>query len=503
MEPARKGPEAPQASRKGKAARGGEDRNAGRWEIFLGISVFTVLPVVLFLNVLLLLDMHARVREGIKGGLEDSSRPRRTRRLAQSTSGTDREPLPPLASPDRVRKEGEVSRNAAPPVRSSPAVNRGQDSPTQPEPNTRFSRRPNGERRQPRYGIGTHTEAAVLWGLIWLRNHQDPDGKWSCKNFMMNCKGGTCTGPGGMADYDMGVTSLAVLAFLGAGQSHKHGKFKSTVKKGLKAMKERQTPEGCLGSEGENGRWMINHAIGTLALAEAYGLSNRSPLLQGPAQKAVDFLVDCQNPNLGWRYGRQPGESDTFVTGWAVLALKGAKISGLHVPKECFDGALNWFDRVTDESNYRVGYLNKGDSFSDRYEIEGTFKEMETMTALAVLSRIYILGTRAVNRPEILGGGTLLVQKPPLWDAEAGTIDMLYWHFGTMAMFQLGRMYWKAWNPPMKTATVTTQVGAGCEKGSWDPAGIWGAAGGRVYATAINVLTLEVYYRYGRILRVR
>ena len=40
---------------------------------------------------------------------------------------------------------------------------------------------------------------------------------------------------------------------------------------------------------------------------------------------------------------------------------------------------------------------------------------------------------------------------------------------------------------------------AGCEDGSWDPVGEWGAAGGRVYSTAICAMTLEVYYRYLRV----
>ena len=38
----------------------------------------------------------------------------------------------------------------------------------------------------------------------------------------------------------------------------------------------------------------------------------------------------------------------------------------------------------------------------------------------------------------------------------------------------------------------------GCEDGSWNPVGEWCLAGGRVYATAINALTLEIYYRYKR-----
>jgi len=51
----------------------------------------------------------------------------------------------------------------------------------------------------------------------------------------------------------------------------------------------------------------------------------------------------------------------------------------------------------------------------------------------------------------------------------------------------------------MKEALVPYQEGekAGCVRGSWNPAvDKWGSVGGRIYATAINVLTLEVYYRY-------
>jgi hypothetical protein len=60
---------------------------------------------------------------------------------------------------------------------------------------------------------------------------------------------------------------------------------------------------------------------------------------------------------------------------------------------------------------------------------------------------------------------------------------------------------WKKWNEPMKNALVPNQKTAkdGCQNGSWDPASRWGEEGGRVWATAINSLTLEVYYRYAAV----
>ncbi|MHC4600363.1 MAG: prenyltransferase/squalene oxidase repeat-containing protein [Planctomycetota bacterium] len=350
---------------------------------------------------------------------------------------------------------------------------------------------------------GLHTYSAVVLAQNWLKDHQNPDGMWSCDKFMMNCKKGSCSGAGSHAEYDTGVTGLALLAFLGAGQTHKHGRYKTTVRKALKALKERQTPDGCFGPKSADGHWIYNHAIASMAMAEAYGMSGESPLLKIPAQKGIDFLVDCQNPYLGWRYGRQTGASDTSVTGWAVLALKSAKIAGLEVPEGSFEGALNWLDKATDESYYKTGYTSKGDTGARLPEVMGKFQSTEAMTAVAVISRIFIQGPPAAHRPEVLGGANLLKQNPPKWDVRGGTIDMYYWYYGTLAMFQLGKSYWKPWNEAMKDALVPTQRRDGCEGGSWDPIGAWGTAGGRVYSTAINCLSLEIYYRYGRILNVR
>ena len=57
---------------------------------------------------------------------------------------------------------------------------------------------------------------------------------------------------------------------------------------------------------------------------------------------------------------------------------------------------------------------------------------------------------------------------------------------------------WREWNEAMQEALLPTQVMGGCEDGSWDPIGEWGAAGGRCYSTAIGAMTLEVYYRFIR-----
>ena len=76
---------------------------------------------------------------------------------------------------------------------------------------------------------------------------------------------------------------------------------------------------------------------------------------------------------------------------------------------------------------------------------------------------------------------------------------MFYWYWGSYALFQYGGKKWLTWNEAMKNALLSTQRQGGCADGSWDPVGKWGMVGGRVYSTAINTLTLEIYYRYARI----
>jgi hypothetical protein len=363
-----------------------------------------------------------------------------------------------------------------------------------------FGHRFGGKRRLNVGRTPRHAQRAVDDGLNWLARHQKPDGTWSCRQFMLCCEKGACAGPGCREDYDLGVSGLALLAFLGAGNTQRHGKHKTATKAAIAAIRDRQAPDGCFGPKSADGHWTYNHAICTMAMAEAYGMTG-SPTLLACAQKAVDFLVECQNPSLGWRYGSRPGDSDTSITGWAVLALKSARMAKLTVPQESFDAALRWVDKATDEVTYRTGYSGKGGGCARLPEAIGKFGETESMTAAGLISRIFVLGKDAQSRPEVLGGANLLKASPPRWDVKAGTIDYYYWYYGTLAAFQLGGTLWKAWEGPMGEALVPAQKKEGCEKGSWDPVDAWGSAGGRVYATAINTLTLEIYYRYGRIFK--
>ncbi|HTF57580.1 MAG TPA: hypothetical protein VK661_10135 [Planctomycetota bacterium] len=323
--------------------------------------------------------------------------------------------------------------------------------------------------------------------------------------------GTKCTGAGD-PENDTGVTGLALLAFLGAGYTHlskdeypdplvpgRKLRFGEAVKNGLKWLLSKQDPEGCIGGRGT--KYMYNHTIAALALSEAYGMS-ATQLFKGPAQQAIDFVLASQNPERAWRYTRQPGDNDTSVTGWAIMALKSAELSELTVAtRDSYERARKWFDEVTDTTYYRVGY-NSRNSGQVHNAFNQDFNHHESMTAVGVLCRIFMSKDK---KEPALAGVNLLVKDLPAWKPDS--IDYYYWYYASLALFQYdgpNGPNWKRWNEAMKDALVPNQKTAkdGCANGSWTSENErWGAEGGRVYAVAINALTLEVYYRYPNVFR--
>ena len=74
--------------------------------------------------------------------------------------------------------------------------------------------------------------------------------------------------------------------------------------------------------------------------------------------------------------------------------------------------------------------------------------------------------------------------------------DFYLWYNCTLAMFQAGGEPWEQWNSIVRDTIVRLQRHDGCARGGWDHDSRWGDRGGRIYTTALAVLTLEVYYRY-------
>jgi hypothetical protein len=126
------------------------------------------------------------------------------------------------------------------------------------------------------------------------------------------------------------------------------------------------------------------------------------------------------------------------------------------------------------------------------------------MEALALCLRIFADGE---DEPAALeAGARRLLQDRPRVGADRLSVDYYYWYHATLALHQIdgpgsprrtGR-WWEPWNAAMTGALLPLQeTGEGlCAAGAWLVPDRWGFQDGPVYATALAVLTLEVYYRY-------
>ncbi len=193
-----------------------------------------------------------------------------------------------------------------------------------------------------KFGGNEKSEAAVAHGLNWLIRMQSQDGSWSLQGPFPDK---------GKAPHEIAGTAFGLLPFLSAGYSHKgKGVHTEVVKRGLLYLSRKQNPR-----TGDLGGNMYEHALGTMALVKAYGLTNDPPL-RVPAQKAVNYLVVSQHAAGGWRYTpNMPG--DASVTGWVLQALWQAKQTKLDVPDVTFQKAIRFLASCQDKESGGYSYL--------------------------------------------------------------------------------------------------------------------------------------------------
>ena len=332
-------------------------------------------------------------------------------------------------------------------------------------------------------GGTTLTEAAVARGLRWMANHQNDDGSWSLAGFS-RAGGCNCGGEGHFHGKSPG-TALAMLPYLGAGQTHLAGRYKGSVGRGLRWLIQNQGSDGDLRAGATGNEGMYTHGQAAIVLCEAFAMTGDEEL-RVPAQKAIDFIVAAQYRDGGWRY--QPGprsqSGDTSVVGWQLMALQSARAANLTVPDETWQLADLYLDSVQHNGGSRYSYQARGGP-------------THVMTAEALLCRMYLGWTK--DQPGLARGIEWLAENHMPYEQRP---DIYYWYYGTQVMHHHGGPEWEAWNLKMRDVLCESQETAGHAAGSWSPGGHpHGSAGGRIYVTALSICTLEVYYRHLPIFR--
>jgi hypothetical protein len=202
---------------------------------------------------------------------------------------------------------------------------------------------------------------------------------------------------------------------------------------------------------------------------------------QEPAQRALDYCLEVQSPEGGWRY--QPGfDSDLSVTGWFVMALQSARMAGLHVPSESLLRVGNFLDSVSHDAGAKYAYT------------PGQGKRL-SMTAEGLLCRQYLGWPR--NDARLRRGVEELLANLP--EDREGVRDAYYWYYAAQVCHHMEGDAWRQWNVVMREVIPAMQVREGKERGSWDPdrdSGIGVSGGGRLFVTCLSTFMLEVYYRH-------
>jgi hypothetical protein len=350
------------------------------------------------------------------------------------------------------------------------------------------------------------SELGVAGGLEWLARHQADDGHW----------GPDCLGPGGLCcerehpcsgngqKFEAALTGLAVLAFQAGGHyDFNDHPYSDRVRRGLDWLVARQGPNGeIVGSlsviEAQGGvvryddRFMYEHAIATFALAESCAVARAAQRhlderYLGAALRAVRFIEAQQHEDGGWRYHPIKSEpSDASVSGWAMLALKTAVEADLPVDKQVLSRMVAFFKKLEDPLTGRTHYqLNS----------YGT----EALTGVGMMVDEFVLKRRDSELVPLAAPHLADVASTQWGEGRNGASDFYLWYNCTLAMFQAGGDPWKRWNDVVRDRVLALQLhGSDCVRGSWEPQSQWGGYGGRIYTTALAVLTLEVYYRFAR-----
>ena len=330
-------------------------------------------------------------------------------------------------------------------------------------------------------GGNTASEQAVARALEWLSGHQLPDGSWSFDHTLHPDCRGQCRNPGDLANARNGATAMALLPFLGAGQTHTEGKYQQQVKAGLYYLVSKMVVDPSNGgSLYESGGSMYSHGLAAITLCEAWGMT-RDKGLQTPAQLAVNFICWAQDPVAGgWRYAPRRG-GDTSVVGWQIMALKSGHMSYLTVPPVTIQNAYKYLNSVQANDGANYGYTTPGKG--------------QATTAIGLLCRMH-LGWKKDNP---------VLQRGVKWISDQGPskTNSYYNYYATQVMRHYEGELWDKWNNVMRDQLIKSQATAGHERGSWaiPGPGHTSLKGGRLYETSMSTMVLEVYYRHMPIYR--
>ena len=300
-------------------------------------------------------------------------------------------------------------------------------------------------------------DQAIERGLKWIADGQHADG------FFGAHKGST----------QSGVWALCGMAFLAKGHVPGTQPYGKVVEKIITKLAEIQKDDGYLSDD--KGK-MYSHCISTLFLSEVSGMvrPELQKVIDKTLPKALKVIIDAQkikkdnNSQGGWRYKPNSQDSDFSCSGWALMALRSARLNGAQIPPESIKDAVGYILRRHDENQGCFGYTD-------------TSSHAVTLTGAGILC-LSLCGEHA--NPAIGRASRYLMKNYKQLPKENYCFYGMY--YTAQGLFQMGGDEWKIFSKWMYDTWIPKQF----EDGHWDR-----HEQDTYYQTAMVVLAFTVPYR--------
>ncbi|HUS37821.1 MAG TPA: prenyltransferase/squalene oxidase repeat-containing protein, partial [Pirellulales bacterium] len=270
------------------------------------------------------------------------------------------------------------------------------------------------------------------------------------------------------------VPALAGMAFLSAGYTPGLGPYGKHINRCVDYVLEYEQKDGAGKPNGYLVRTgadkMYAHCIATLFLSEVSGMVDpqRQQKIDEALSRALLLILKAQQINKapphagGWRYEPTSTDSDLSLTGWAIMALRSARLNGAPVPDEAIANAVKYVYKNHEPNSGGFGYSGPQPNVA--------------MTGVGLLC----LSLSGQHASEALPAAGNYILKHS--NGNLGGHPEYAEYYCSQAMFQLGGDKWVAWAEQMYPRIISKQSA----NGSWSNAG---------YNTAMLILSMTVSYR--------
>lgn len=273
-----------------------------------------------------------------------------------------------------------------------------------------------------------------------------------------------------------GISSLVGMALLSTGATPGNGRYGEAINRRIDYALAHVDKDGVI-SCGDHGNGpMYAHNISALFLSECSGMvdAERQKKIDTQLGKAIKVLLSAQAVKKdsrnqgGWRYQPNSNDSDMSCSGWALMALRSARLNGAAVPSSAIEAAVKYVKAMQEPTAGHVGYTSPNE-------------HKESLTGAGLLC-LELCGKHAA--PEsIKAADWILANHTKLPKAE---FEFYGNYYNAQGMFQLGGKYWKTYADWMYSFYLPQQKPDGC----WE-----GERFGKTYSTSVMVLAMTVPFR--------